>query len=207
MVGGRLRVKLEEQIDFLESSSERFDQGRESEAIRLAQQLRILFHQTHHSKALVYQANLASQKMLTSRRNDKGVYGFLAIKIALDSERPIWSAPLLEKNAKYLRGINLGEWWQSEKIFSMDEKSYTRKSIILSMANKDGGAHVDPVLEDYYLRLCEGEQGLKLTGDLQFNGSPPFPQGVSQSVNNMHFALVRQFAYEALSTVNRNKWL
>lgn len=55
----RTREKLlelfEEQIEFLEASNERFDSGKISEAKRLAVTLRVLFHNTRMSHALIHQ--------------------------------------------------------------------------------------------------------------------------------------------------------
>jgi len=57
---------------------------------------------------------------------------------------------------------------------------------MLSAANKDGGAHVDPKLEQYYEVLSAGEFAIGLTGNLKFAGEPLFPQGVTHYGANAH---------------------
>lgn len=95
-----------------------------------------------------------------------------------------------------------------EPVFSHKSKEFSRKRIILSAANKDGGAHVDEELEEYYESLCSGEHGLGITGNnLTFDGEPPFPQGITLFAQNTHLALIRQFGHEFLAAFNHFKWL
>ncbi|WP_236737316.1 helix-turn-helix domain-containing protein [Mycolicibacterium llatzerense] len=67
-------------------------------------------------------------------------------------------------------------------------------------------AHVDPKLERFYEELMQGEWGLGLTGDMTYDGPPPFEQGVTQYANNGHLALIRVFAHEVLATADRFQW-
>lgn len=80
-------------------------------------------------------------------------------------------------------------------------------AFVLSAANKDGDAHVDDVLEKYYEYLCSGEHSIGITGNLEYNGEPPFPQGNAIYPNNAQLALIRQFAHETLVSVNHFNWL
>jgi hypothetical protein len=75
-----------------------------------------------------------------------------------------------------------------------------------SLANKDGGAHVDAKLEAYYKVLCAGEYALGITGNLTYAGPPPFPQGVIIYPDNAHLALARQFAHETLASQSYFGW-
>lgn len=84
---------------------------------------------------------------------------------------------------------------------------YFRRMIVLSVANKDGGAHVDAELESYYEVLCGGEYALGVTGDLKYTGKPPFEQGVTHFAKNAHLALIRQFAHETLTSADHFMWL
>src|SRR5260370_1288768 len=54
----QLLESFEEQIEFLERSNEAFDNGHHSEAKRLAVTLRVLFHHTPRSHALLNQLDL-----------------------------------------------------------------------------------------------------------------------------------------------------
>jgi hypothetical protein len=92
-------------------------------------------------------------------------------------------------------------------VFVHNGQEYSRRKIILSAANKDGGAHVDIQLDKYYEILCAGEYAIGITGNLEYDVKPPFPQGVTMFPKNAHLALIRQFAHEALSSVNHFAWL
>lgn len=87
-----------------------------------------------------------------------------------------------------------------------DGTSVSRRRIILNAADKDGGAHVDPKLERFYEELMRGEWGLGITGNLTYNGPPPFEQGVTQYATNGHLALIRVFAHEVLATADQSGW-
>jgi hypothetical protein len=103
--------------------------------------------------------------------------------------------------------LQLDEWWNNEPVFKHDGVPYSRRMISLSVAEKDGGAHVDEELERYYQVLCAGEYAIGIQGDLQFDGEAPFPQGVTLYPTNAHLALLRQFAHEVLVSSIHYDWL
>ena len=111
----------------------------------------------------------------------------LAHKIDLSSSQPVVMKPLLGETFVQ---VPLSDWWEGESIFVHNGTNYTRKRIILSVANKDGSGHVDETLEAYYEVLCAGEYALGITGNLTYDGPPPFPQGVTIYPKNAHLALV-----------------
>ena len=103
--------------------------------------------------------------------------------------------------------LSIEDWWRNEPVFVYNSQKFSRQKIVLSAANKDGGAHVDEELEKYYEFLCSGEYAFGITGNLEFDGEPPFPQGVTIYPKNAHLALIRQFAHETLSSVTHFNWL
>lgn len=98
------------------------------------------------------------------------------------------------------------QWWNGEPVFRHEGESYTRKMMVLSMVDKDGGAHVDATLQAFYRALRRGDYGLGITGSLEFDGEAPFEQGVTQYAENGHLALMRLLAHEVLTTANYYKW-
>ena len=103
--------------------------------------------------------------------------------------------------------ISFVDWWFNEAVFVHERQKYSRRLIILSAANKDGGAHVDEELEKYYEVLCAGEYAIGITGNLEFEGKPSFEQGVTHFPKNAHLALIRQFAHETLESFSAAGWL
>lgn len=200
----RLTRKLEEQLQFIRRSSEAYDQGAEEEALRIATSLRVLFHQTGASTSLVTHLGLSAKKVLSSSRGHGDWKDYLSIEINLNSPVPVRTRPIL---GHMFHEMAIGDWWQTEPVFVHDGTSHTRRKLILSAADKDGGAHVDADLERYYEFLCAGTYLFGLTGSLEYNGPAPFPQGVTIYPTNAHFALIRQFAHEVLASVTHLHWL
>lgn len=200
----RFREKLAEQIRFLERSCALFDDGHEDEAIRLAASLRVLFHDTNRSISPLSHLNLKRGRMLSSSRGHGNWKDYLAEEISVSSTTPVRMKPLLGDS---FRECYMQDWWERESVFVCEGKMFPRQKIILSMANKDGGAHVDERLEEYYEILVSGSWAFGITGNLEFNGPAPFPQGILIHPVNGHLALIRQFAHEALRSAKHRKWL
>jgi hypothetical protein len=200
----RLTKKLLEQLRFIQRSCEAFDKGFEDEAIRIATSLRIILHNTNASTSLIAHLGFGRKKMLSSSRGHGDWKDYLTQQIDLSAPQPVRMLPLLGDKFSEL---SIEDWWRHEPVFIHHTKTYSRRSIVLSAANKDGGAHVDGVLERYYEYLCSGEHAIGITGNLEYNGEPPFPQGITIYPNNAHLALIRQFAHETLVSVNHFSWL
>ena len=200
----RLIAKLQEQLRFIQRSCSAFDQGSEDEAIRLASSLRIIFYDTRNSVSLIKHLGLEYKKMLSSSRGHGNWQDYLAHQIDFSSPQPIKMLPLL--GDKFVER-SIEDWWSNEPVFIHAFQNYSRRMIVLSAANKDGGAHVDDDLEKYYEVLCAGEYAIGITGNLTYDGSPPFPQGVTIFPDNAHLALIRQFAHETLTSVAHFAWM
>jgi len=199
----RLTKKLEEQLQFIRRSSEAYDQGAEEEALRIATSLRVVFHQTGPSTSLITHLGFGANKMLSSSRGHGDWKDYLSQEININSPVPVRMRPILGDK---FHELSIDEWWQNETVFVHNGTNHNRRKIILSAANKDGGAHVDADLETYYEFLCAGKYLIGITGNLKYNGPEPFPQGVTIYPTNAHFALIRQFAHEVLASVAHFHW-
>lgn len=200
----RLVEKLQEQLRFIQRSCVAFDQGAEEEAIRIATSLRVIFHNTNASTSIISYLELSAKKMLSSSRGHGDWKDFLSHQLNLSSPAPIRMRPLL---GNQFIELSIEDWWRNESVFVHNAQKYSRRKIILSAANKDGGAHVDENLEKYYEVLCAGEYAIGITGNLEYKGKPPFPQGITIYPRNAHLALIRQFAHETLTSVTHFNWL
>jgi hypothetical protein len=200
----RFATKLQQQLQFIRRSSGAYDQGAEEEALRIATSLRVIFHHTTQSTSLITHLGFGHKKMLSSSRGHGDWRDYLAHEINLNSSTPIRMKPILGDK---FHELTIEDWWKNETVFVHAGTNHSRRKIVLSAANKDGGAHVASGLEQYYEFLCAGEYLFGITGNLEYNGPPPFPQGVTIFPKNAHFALIRQFAHETLASVARFKWL
>ncbi|MBB3836010.1 hypothetical protein FHR55_004279 [Xanthomonas arboricola] len=75
-------------------------------------------------------------------------------------------------------------------------------NLILIMANQDGGAHVDPELDQDYAKLCVDSLGVHYSfNDIDID--QPGAEGMLPAENNVAFASVRQIAFELMLTLER----
>lgn len=203
-ISARFAQKLTEQLCFMKRSCELFDLGAEDESLRLAAALRIIFHDAKHSTSIMSHLGFENNRIWSSTRGHGDWKDYLAQQLDINSAQPIRMLPLL---GNQFVDLSIKEWWNREPVFVHNCQACTRKRLILSAANKDGGAHVDKQLEKYYEVLCAGEYAMGITGNLEYDGVPPFPQGVTVYAKNAHLALIRQFAHEVLLSVNHFAWL
>jgi hypothetical protein len=152
---------LSRQLHFLSASCQSFDEGFHDEAIRIAQCIRVLMHDTRN------------QRSLLRRLNSKGI---TLTSSCLDIRRRIqpWQRALFFNGMalfgvvdgigihqpKLANGFNyelsVEEWWR-QSIFILDAQTWvSRSDVVLAAADKDGGAHVDARLTPEYERLIKG---------------------------------------------------
>ena len=86
----------------------------------------------------------------------------------------------------------VGAWWQ-QPVLILDRVPYTRRSITLTVADKDGGAHVDAALTPEYERLiAPGSLGVIV--DEAEDGERVNP------IVEAQFCVLRQIGYELLNS-------
>jgi hypothetical protein len=190
-------LELRKQLNFIIGSCRGYDEGRLEEGLRIAVALRVMFHQTRNSAALLgphfveKKLNLISTTMLDMSRpkGRRDALGFVGLFPSIGSFKPYIDT------SKRNEQIPADAWWGTEPVMELlQEKTdevVTRKQIILAAANQDGGAHVDQKKSAEYLRLSDG---------LSIEVVARFRDGVTRKVKLRHANLValRQIAYEVL---------
>jgi hypothetical protein len=191
-----LKRHLQEQLGFLQRSADAYDQGYTDEAKRLAVTIRVLVQDSKASKSLLEQLGEKTRKFYdTAVPDDPGnvmSYGGL-VQISMDASGAKYIPNLddLLDIAKP-REVLFDEWW-SQPVFRNDNgKILTRSDLVRSVSDQDGGAHVDPGLNEVYARLSrECGMGWVYSG----------PAGVDV-VQAPELAAVRQIAHEVIKTFN-----
>jgi hypothetical protein len=139
-----------DQIGFLKSSLQGIDAGRLEEAKRVAVVIRVLCHQTNKSDALLNQLGLLGGRWLSSagRVSPLNLMDQCSlIEIAVHGSAD-FRAPLDEAVHQF---VPFDQWWTDPVILIHEYatiREYSRRDLVLHLANKDGGAHVDPKLND-----------------------------------------------------------
>jgi hypothetical protein len=225
--------QLREQYGFLRRSADAYDSGFEGEAARLAVTLRVLLHDGGSSRSLLGQLQVKD----TLRFEDTALHpsptlvqkaGLVMIQFTTRTEvrhvAPLGDLPPLRIHPP----LPFEPWWTGRVIEGSQGRIYSRRDLVLTMANQDGGAHVDPDLDADYAALRRDSLGVthnpgsggsgesdavpdsvELAFALQVGPDGRRPD-VSESIRtgnpaqgNVARATIRQIAYEVQKTMER----
>lgn len=196
-----LNGHFKEQLEFLKLSAEAFDNGFEGEAKRLAVTLRVLLHDKNSSVSLLSQLGLKSVKFFDTSMRPKGkilgpyegivlkMFGSRSAKyVAPLDDYPPLPQELLEKGVGIY--IDFLDWWTMPIIIDGQCNQFNRKELILDLANKDGGAHVDSHITEKYESLSR-KNSMGWVSDKGIIGGP-------------EKAAIRQITHEVLRSLLNN---
>lgn len=207
-----LLTKLRSQVGFLERSSASFDAGNEDEGERLALHARVLLHDTNHSHSLLGQLGVKTALGYTDtsihcERETRHLGGKLHTATAIlhaglvawrATESGSWSyAPVLapEGEGRINPPAAFDQWWGKPFLKDTSGRPITRRSVVLDVANKDGGAHVAKAIPEAFRLLASG-------ASLPVQVSSE--DGTSSGIPGVVMATMRQIAFELLDTLRRD---
>lgn len=186
-----LREHLKTQLRLLKRSSAIYDQGHTDEALHIAVTLRVLFHDTRNSTSLCSHLGVKSRMRLVSTIGsgkkkedvDPSRMGIAPLMLSFDGVKPLLG--------KAPRRIELGfeDWWH--EVIMAQNVVLTRRDIVLSAANQDGGAHIDcdPSQKTRELKKGVGTLILRSGG-----------KETVETLTNHHYPQIRQFAFEVVTS-------
>jgi hypothetical protein len=103
---------------------------------------------------------------------------------------PLCKQHLTEWYPGYLR-LKFNDWWKKEVVNNRGS-SYSRMDLVINVANKDGGAHIDPALPSEYYSIKNSELSLIVDGmETRFD-------------RNIVYASVAQIGWELLNSIDRS---
>lgn len=195
---GELREHWTDQIDFIKSSIELFDAGKQAESKRIAASLRILFHQSNNgSNSLLSQLKLPilfiSSGGLYTPSNLLSSWTLLSMEIG---PKGLYYLPVKSSSRTFL--LKFEDWW-NEIIFDDKTNVFTRKDIVLFVANKDGGAHVDPVMKASFANLVKHNS----LGWVDSLGSSPQNNPIYQAIRAIADEVIKSNDLSLLGMKNR----
>ncbi len=187
--------KLKQQMRFLRTSCETFDKGDTEEAIRISATIRILVHDTKNSRSLLHQINQKNMSFYdTSSRysptNLLTYQGLCFMRLGPHGADVVarLDAPPPDRNVEK---IAFDRWWEGIVITDSNRNAFCRKDLVLLTADKDGGAHIDPQIDENYFDLANAT-----TFGWKFDISKR-----KCAFNNPILQSIRQIAYEIEKTV------
>jgi hypothetical protein len=185
--------QLEDCLKRLQDFNNIYDTGDQSIAKDIAVKLRLLFHNTSKSKSLIRQLKLEHILFVDTAYpfnpgNLLTHHGLLQLNCI---NNYYFLGPMLQlSNVKH---VDFTNWWESKKVLVDKKKNiFTRKLLILEVADTDGGAHVDPELNNSYYDLTRANT----LGWTYHDGKT----GSSKPLNDPVPPCIRQISYETLLT-------
>lgn len=144
-----LKDSLRKQLAFIKTSTDRILSGDLDEAVRLATAVRVIVHHTRTSTSILTQLGCSAPLMLATGTplGPKAIFGESGLTLIKTESSGTHIEPSFDR-IPFKRNVAFNTWW-GERIFLIGGRSLTRKQLILAAANKDGGAHVDDLPEDY----------------------------------------------------------
>lgn len=192
-------------IQNLQGSTFAYDRGYSSSSLSIAASIRTLFHQTSRSEALVKQfcdfenKEFYAFKMVSTKRLQSTAAKLILFDGSMcHMQMTIQSAQYLPNlNESPQREVSFREWWDEPVIRDVSNGFdnpiwHTRRDLIITHANKEGGTHFDPSLSELH-----GLGTNKAVG-WQFRNTN---NEVLESTPNQKTATIRQIAYEALHSL------
>lgn len=194
-----LRAHLGEQMEFIKASSRSFDDGFLGEGKRLATTIRVLVHDTGQSKSLL---GLLSVKQSL-------LFMDTAPRLNRANLAPTWGLPMMEVGnrtaSRFFAPLGVlppsrihppklfDAWWGDPVTKDQEGREFCRKDFVMTVANKEGGAHIDPVLSPRWMAL---------TRHNSLGVNYVLSEGERREVEgDLALQSVRQIAYEIEQTI------
>ncbi len=194
-----LALALNNQKSALLSSCQAYDAGQKWEALRLATATYVLvFDAGNAQRSLLTQLGtkgslqFLSSGRVTANPNAIGRYNPLVL-VQLRANGTADYVPILDFAGPYApKRLPFDEWWEREVVFKDGPAALTRKQLVLSLRNQDGGSHLDDeVRNPSYVELSRRAR--------TFVGTTAATTPVLQA----ELAMMRQIAWELLKTLGQ----
>lgn len=190
--------QLADQIDLLKELAKLYDSGKTVAAKAMATGVRVLLHDTSSSTSLLtlldrkniyfFDTNGAEEQAWGGGKHIGSYHGLVGA--ATNSTY----TPYLDESVPGCSKESLfDEYWGRVVFVDGKGNSFTRKDIILTLTNQDGGAHVDPGLSTKYAELSR-QNSMGLTASV--NGTEHKP------LERAELAATRQITHEVIRTLD-----
>ena len=193
--------QLARQKSYLERSTALFDMnGYQDEAIRLAVVLRVLFHNTKQSTSLLAHLKMRKISLLTTvgvedrHKDTMYFHGMNGVKMDLDT-MSVSIYPNFEDGPEVVDTLPFDKWWE-QVIWIKGDLRLTRKQLVLTAANKDGGAHIDKKIPSNYELLSSPNWGMPYRLENTSTG-----ECKTVITHDVHYHAIRQIVWEVLESV------
>lgn len=190
-----LLVELQDQIVLLSHACKSFDSGLQPISKHIALSLRALLHHQGQSRALLEQLGLRNKHFLDTAgdlnpENLLSECNLCVMRIGGGKDAYVPSC-LQGGNSRRPRWLIFPKWWNLNVVKDSEGRCFNRRELVLNVADTDGGAHIDPELDEAYMDLSRNNSlGWIITDGVI---EKPFPPPT--------MACIRQIAHEVIETL------
>jgi hypothetical protein len=172
-----LNAQLFEQLDFIETSSREFDAGKLHEAKRIANAIYTIVVDKSRTVSILRQLKvkdeisfLASGTKYDPLSNpEKTRFQSPPLVRIVTGQNGFEYTPRLDQSPKNHRMLEFENWWNKDAIFwyraqggqGPEEKTMSRKDLVSSLTDQDGGRHLDQQLTDANYRYLKGNHDFR----------------------------------------------
>ena len=206
MLATAAQEKVKEQHGFLKRSVASFLEGHSAEALRIATAIRVLVHETGRSKPLLKQLTqnyleitILGHPPPAPTRLGNFILLYIGLGFRMSSDKGL--QPLTDLSEPNLQMMPLGSWWnECILIFPGPNNArivFARKNLLLTLANKEGGAHVDPNLPPEYEKYIVNAPMTFTVNGVQTDTADYARYAAVQSAVQMVECLERNFPWTA----------
>jgi hypothetical protein len=145
---------LQAQYVRLKDGLDGFYAGKDVQALNAAITLRVLVHETKNSKSLLSRLNPDYWDLTIKHKplNPKIVFNVpISLQIGGDGTKRVIRGDF---NSPSYQLVPLRQWWNDD-YQPLGDIRLSKRTIVLNVADKDGGAHVDSAVPDSHATLSE----------------------------------------------------
>lgn len=197
---GDLEKQFEDQFELLNLACKSYDAGNEVVGKHIALSLRVLLHDTERSQSLLSLVGLKDISFLDSsggiRLDNLLPSSTLTLtKMSTNDPRFVPRCLLPDNPAIPKRGTTFNDWRNQIVIVDTNGHQFSRRELVLNVANTDGGAHVDSTLDEAYMQLSrQNSLGWQVVSGDMIRAYP-----------GPELACIRQIAFELVESLKKIK--
>jgi hypothetical protein len=143
---------LQDQYARLKDALDGFYSGKEVQALNVAITLRVLVHETSNSDSLLSRLHQDYWDLSIQHKplNPKAVFIVpVSLQIGGDGTRRVIRSGF---GSPSFQLVSLRRWWNDD-YQPLGSTRLSKRTIVLNVADKDGGAHIDPTVPDSHATL------------------------------------------------------
>jgi SEC-C motif len=192
------KAHLSEQLDLLRSPVRDYDSGMEHAAKSIADTIRLFVKTKGQTTSLLEHLGVQTQLGWVDRGPPAPPHGAIVISFGVcvvetrfDTGRTRYEPAM--RNLAPDRShplVSFKDWWERTILTDQLGNRFSRADLVLSVAEQDGGTHIDAVVNEKYRQLTrENSLGLRQSSELPI-------------ANSVALASVRHIAEELLETID-----